>query len=321
MARCLKERTALNMGTGRTVRLFLVDGSSSGLITAEIINWTGHILVAPRQALGDALKREEASRTGVYFLVGEDPDQPTKNKVYIGEGDVVSDRIKSHHKDDTKDFWTRSCFVTSKDPNITKAHVRYLESRLIELARQSDRANLANNNDPSGKSLPESDVADMEFFLEQIQLILPVVGFDFLRPKLSTSSAQSAKFPDNSSATPLELFIVSKKHHIHARAVVLGGEITVLKGSKALKEEFAMNSYKSLRQQLISDGRIRPLNGPEGSLLEFAEDVTFLSPSAASSVIFNRNTNGRITWKIEGTDKTLKEWQDSQIPSNDSTSS
>jgi hypothetical protein len=301
------------MSTGRTVRLFLVDGSSSGLITAEIINWTGHALVAPRQAIGDALKRDEAGRTGVYFLVGEDPDQPTKNRVYIGEGDIVSDRIKTHAKDDSKDFWTRACFITSKDPNITKAHVRYLEGRLIELTRLSDRANLANSNDPTAKSLPESDVADMEFFLEQIQLILPVVGFDFLRARPSAAMKARTSFPTSSSSMPLELTITSKKHGLDAKAVELGGELTVLAGSKGLSEEFAMNSYKPLRQQLIADGRLKPIkNG--SPLLVFTEDVRFGSPSAASSVIFNRNTNGRITWKIKNTDQTLKEWQDAQIP-------
>jgi hypothetical protein len=112
---------------GRTVRLFLVDGTPTGLITGEIMNWTGHILIAPRSRIGEALRREEASRTGVYFLVGDDPDQPTKTRVYIGEGDSVSNRIKNHVKDESKDFWTKVCLVTSKDTNLTKAHARYLE--------------------------------------------------------------------------------------------------------------------------------------------------------------------------------------------------
>ena len=64
------------MVDGRSVRLYLVDGSPTGILTAEIMNWTGHALVAPRSRLGEALSRDEASRTGVYFLVGDDPDQP-----------------------------------------------------------------------------------------------------------------------------------------------------------------------------------------------------------------------------------------------------
>lgn len=118
------------MITGRSVRLYLVDGSPTGILTAEIMNWTGHVLVAPRSRLAEALQRGEATRTGVYFLVGDDPEQPTKSRVYVGEGDIVAERIKSHAKDEQKEFWTRACLVTSKDLNLTKAHVRYLESRL-----------------------------------------------------------------------------------------------------------------------------------------------------------------------------------------------
>src|SRR5690349_2758961 len=122
------------MSSGRNVRIFLVDGTPTGLITAEIINWTGHLLFVPRSRLAEALKRPEVDRTGVYFLVGDDAADPTRHAVYIGEGDSVADRIKLHAKDETKDFWERVCFVTSKDPNITKSHVRYLENRLIEIA-------------------------------------------------------------------------------------------------------------------------------------------------------------------------------------------
>ena len=305
---------------GRTVRLFLVDGSQNGLLTAEIINWTGHVLISPRDSIGEALKREEASRTGLYFLVGQDPEQPSKVKVYIGEADVVAERIKMHAKDESKDFWTRACFVTSKDPNITKAHVRYLESRLVEMTRISGRANLANGNDPSPKVLPESDVADMEFFLEQIELILPVVGFDFLRPlplpsvqPLPPSAEKFGQAIDVSGDPPpgLEFVISSKKYGLEAHAIGFGELFVVLKGSGALADEFTHNSYRALRQQLIADGRLKP--GPTSQLLQFDENVDFQSPSAAAAVIFNRNTNGRTAWKIKGSDMTLKDWQDAQL--------
>jgi hypothetical protein len=153
------------MHFGRSVRLYLVDGSPTGIITAEIMNWTGHALVTPRSQLADALRRGEAARTGVYFLVGDDPDQPSRLRVYVGEGDSVLDRIKSHAKDAQKDFWTRACIVTSKDTNLTKAHARYLEGRFVEIVKAVDRANVANGNEPARKSLPESDIADMEFFI------------------------------------------------------------------------------------------------------------------------------------------------------------
>lgn len=296
---------------GRSVRLYLVDGSPTGIITAEIMNWTGHVLVTPRSRLAEALQRGEATRTGVYFLVGDDPEQPSKSRVYVGEGDSVIDRIKSHSKDSQKDFWTRACLVTSKDTNLTKAHVRYLENRFVELIKSADRANVANGNEPARKSLPESDVADMEFFIDQVQVILPVVGFDFLRPKAHAQIETPVAELPAVTGTRLDLVMTSGKYGYEARAVELDGEITVLAGSRGTTESFVTNIYASLRQQLMNDGRLVPTNDP--NFVEFAEDVTFASPSAAAAVITNRNTNGRTAWRLVGTGQTLKEWQDSQL--------
>ncbi|MDX0462686.1 DUF4357 domain-containing protein [Sinorhizobium medicae] len=295
---------------GRSVRLYLVDGSPTGIITAEIMNWTGHVLVTPRSRLAEALQRGEATRTGVYFLVGDDPEQPSKSRVYIGEGDSVIDRIKSHSKDSQKDFWTRACLVTSKDTNLTKAHVRYLENRFVELTKLADRANVANGNEPARKSLPESDVADMEFFIDQVQVVLPVVGFDFLRPKAHAQMGNTDELPVR-TGTQLDLVMTSGKYGYEARAIELDGEITVLAGSRGTTESFARNIYASLRQQLMNDRRLVPTNDP--NFVEFSEDVTFASPSAAAAVIKNRNTNGRTAWRLVGTGQTLKEWQDSQL--------
>ncbi len=52
-----------------------------------------------------------------------DPDSPTKDRVYVGEGDNVLTRLVKHEGDESKDYWTRSV-VSSKDENLTKAHVR-----------------------------------------------------------------------------------------------------------------------------------------------------------------------------------------------------
>src|SRR5690606_17390876 len=79
-------------GIGRSVRLFLVEGTANGIITAEIVNWTGHVLMAPRAKLHDVLARSEAQRTGIYFLFGEIAEIGGKQPVYIGESDNVGRR-------------------------------------------------------------------------------------------------------------------------------------------------------------------------------------------------------------------------------------
>lgn len=298
---------------GRSVRLFLVDGTPTGILTAEIMNWTGHMLVAPRSRLPEALLRDEAGRTGIYFLIGDDPDEPLKLRVYIGEGDSVADRLKSHAKDSSKDFWTRACVVSSKDTNLTKAHVRFLESRLVELAKQAGRSNIANGNAPGPKALPESDIADMEYFISQVQIILPVVGFEVLRPKAQQLPQSAANYAEAAPSTAqLSLSLSSPKHGYKATAVEVDGEITVLSGSTATtSSDFASNGYAPLRQELMRTGRLAPSNDPQ--LLVFTEAVPFQSASAAAAVITNRNTNGRTAWRIAGTNQTLKDWQDAQL--------
>ena len=64
------------MTRGRSIRLFLVDGTPNGLLTAEIMNWTGHVLRTPRTKIKEALARPEAGFTGVYVLIGEDQNGP-----------------------------------------------------------------------------------------------------------------------------------------------------------------------------------------------------------------------------------------------------
>jgi hypothetical protein len=134
---------------GRSIRLYLADGTPGGLLTAEIMNWTGHVVAAPRSDLASLLKRPEASRTGIYLLLGDDPESTGGSLAYIGEGDDVGKRLYQHARAEDrggKDFWDRAIILTSKDANLTKAHARYLESRLIALAVQAKRSRLTRLN-------------------------------------------------------------------------------------------------------------------------------------------------------------------------------
>ncbi|MDB2692084.1 GIY-YIG nuclease family protein, partial [Luminiphilus sp.] len=114
--------------TAATLELFFVDGKPDGMLTAEVFGWTGHILVAPRTRLAEALKRKESSYTGVYVLLG---DVDGDSMAYVGEGESVANRIKSH--DAKKDWWTRVVFITSAANNLHKAHAQYLEAKLIQI--------------------------------------------------------------------------------------------------------------------------------------------------------------------------------------------
>lgn len=297
---------------GRSVRLFMVDGSVSGLMTAEIINWTGHALHAPRSRLSDVLGRNESEKTGLYMLFGDAAETGARRPVYIGESDNVGRRLQQHARDETKDFFERFCVITSKDANLTKAHARYLESRLSEIARSSGRAEVLNRNEPPTGALPEADIADMEYFLSQIRIVVGVLGYNILKEPLRLKLAQKVQGSDTLTSVEadavLELELKKTRDGIQANALEKDGDFVVLKGSLArIEPANADTGYADLRETLIQDGRLQAQ--PNGQFLEFIEDVSFSSPSAASAVIFGRADNGRTSWIVRQSGLTLKEHQ------------
>ena len=107
---------------GRTINLFLIDGTPSGLRFAEIGLSTIKALVVPRASLTKFAKRHEATRTGVYMLIGPDDSDNSKQRLYVGEGDSIIKRIKDDH-DAVKDFWTDAIILISKDENLSLIHI------------------------------------------------------------------------------------------------------------------------------------------------------------------------------------------------------
>jgi hypothetical protein len=302
------------MTHGKSIKLFLADGSINGILTAEIINWTGHVLSAPRTKLLELIQREECSRTGVYFLVGFDPEKSLPC-VYIGESDDVANRLKQHNRTEEaggKDFWEKVCLVTGKDQNITKTHIKYLESRLIDIAKRSGQCLLINSTAHSYDRLPESDTADMEYFLEQIQVVLPALGFTFLKemkyPSEINKAHSSIDVPAKISVTTETDFYLSSRD-IEAKAKIIDGDFYVLKGSQVRKDvsQPSHNYMKNLRPQLFENNII------DTNTYTFTQDYLFSSPSAAGAVILGRASNGRKEWKTVTTHITYAEWQQNQV--------
>lgn len=312
------------MGTniGRTLKVYLVDGVPNGLLTAEIMNWTGHVITGPRSRLGELIQRPESRRTGVYFLVGPDSGSGIGSQVYIGETDDVAPRLTSHNRPEDKggkDFWERVCVVTSKDANLTKGHIKYLESRLIKIAQQAGRCGLINGTDPGYDNLPEADRSDMEFFLEQIQTLLPVLGMEFLRetPKASVdvTSAHPETITPRLSAAAQNSPIFSgdvRRHEITARGQEIDGEFVVFKGSKTRADWEGVDiAYTGLFRELVRSGVLVPT--ADGRHREFARDYAFSSPSAAAAVVAGRSANGRTHWVDERTGLSYAAWQEARV--------
>lgn len=311
---------------GRSVRLYLVDGTSTGILTAEIMNWTGHVLAGPRTRLEAALGREELKRTGVYILFGSDGSETDRQKVYVGESDEIAKRLYQHNRDETKEFWERFIAVTSKDLNLTKAHVKYLEARLLDLVHAAKKSVVANKDNPSFDRLPEADTADMENFLSQIELILPVIGVEFLKkprtnlPKMETSGGDSPVFHSNSevddslrSNPRFELKNVGAG--INATATEVDGEFIVLAGSSgSLQEKSSFSEkLKSIRDDALVSERIRKTSEKN---FQVVEDIALSSPSAAAVFLFGTSRNGRTDWIEKATGQNYGNWKDELIKSH-----
>lgn len=297
-----------NSSKPQSLELFFIDGKPDGMLTAEVFNWTGHVLMTPRTQLSAALRRTEASYTGVYLLLGEDDNGPL---AYIGEGEDIGDRIRSH--DTRKDWWTTAVLITSAANNLNKAHAKYLESRLVEEARRIGKTALDNGNTPPRPSLSEAARANMENFLEYILMILPALRIDsFLantRPK-STARVAPLEHPGDSAAPTFML--TTPKHGIQATAVLENGEFVVQAGSKVSVRWKGVGSeetgYGRLFAELVKTGVLVE----QGTGRIFADNYAFKSPSAAAAVVNGRPANGTIEWKLSN-GKTYKEWEQEKL--------
>jgi hypothetical protein len=278
---------------GFSVRIFIPSGEPEALRIVEKSNWTGQGLVFPRAQFAEARKRPEMQRTGVYLLWG--PSEAGQlPRVYVGEGDSVLARLDQHARQ--KDFWTHALVFTSKDQNLNKAHVQYLEARLVELATEAKRAELDNGNVPQRPALSEADAADAEAFLQDVLLCLPVVGMPYFEQ--AKGAASKAR----------DLYLKAKG--IEARGVDSAEGFIARSSSQAVKDEVpSIHAYLSeLRRSLLAKGVLEDV----GLHLRLTQDYVFNSPSTAAGVLLGRSTNGRVEWK-DAKGRSLKELQEEAV--------
>ena len=304
------------MSQGRTVKVYLVDGKSTGILTAEIMNWTGHVLCAPRTRFEDALLREELRRTGVYLLIGPDADTELA-RVYVGEGDEVGKRLYSHNRE--KDFWETFVSVSSKDMNLTKAHVRYLEGRLIQMLERSKKAIIENSSRPTIALLPEADISDMESFLREVELVLPVVGIDVLRhaseksPTENTAKKVSGQQISERGVT--QFVLAYYPGGVSGTAREQDGEFILNAGAVGLLREGPSFHERNriVRDAALTSGQIKKISEDRFQLVD---NMSFTSPSAASVFLFGTSRNGRTDWLLPDSRITYGEWKLSLIDGN-----
>jgi hypothetical protein len=274
----------------KTIKIFLLDGDPNGRLTCELSNWTGKAYKIPRNKIKDCSDREDLSSTGVYLLFGK--DEEANDLVYVGEGEEILKRISQHLPQ--KDFWHETIVFVSKDENLNKAHIKYLENRLYDIAKTIGRYKIINGNTPTRSSISESDKAEMEEFLENIKLLVNTLGHKVFETKREETSK---------NISPVDIFFIRAARGADAQGQPTSDGFVVFKGSKATLStvQSITPSFARLRQGLIDKG----IMIEAGDCLEFTEDYVFSSPSTAAVMVMGRNANGLEEWKLSN-GKTLR---------------
>jgi hypothetical protein len=291
-----KIQRQLKMKFGKTIKIFLIDGDPNGRMSCELSNWSGKAYKIPRIKIKDCADRDDLTSTGVYLLFGKD-DQG-KDQVYIGEAESILKRLNQQLTQ--KDFWNEAIVFISKDENLNKAHIKYLENRLHDIAKSANRYKVDNSIIPTQSSISESDRAEMEEFIEYIKMLVNTLGHKVFDEKREFKPKQKQ-----------EIFTIKAARGADGQGEPTSDGFVVFKNSKAAAT--IVNSmtpnFATYRQKLIDEGALVD----KGEYLEFYDDYIFSSPSTAAAIVMGRNANGLTEWKnMDG--KTLKDFE-----SNDKT--
>ena len=279
------------MKFGKTIKIFLIDGEPNGRMSCELSNWSGKAYKIPRIKVKDCVDRSDLGSTGVYLLFGK--DEEGKDLVYIGEAESILKRLNQHLNQ--KDFWHETIVFISKDENLNKAHVKYLENRLHNIAYSAKRYNVENSIVPTQSSISESDRSEMEEFIENIKMLVNTLGHKVFDEKREIKQKQIT-----------DIFYLKGARGAEAIGEPTSDGFVVYKGSKATNNVTSSMNFNliKLREKLIDDAVFID----KVAFLEFSEDFLFSSPSSAAAIVMGRSANGLTEWKLKS-GKTLKEFE------------
>lgn len=298
------------MPIGKSIRVYLADSTVAGIRYAELVNWTGQAVACPRNRLSELGSWPEAAKPGVYLLF-EARLSDSKPLAYIGESENVAERLTNH--DRKKEFWNEVVIFSSKDENLTKAHVKFLESALAALAKQADRYELENGNTPTESSLPRADRDAMAEFIENIRMVLGTLGYPILEPLLkqsSVSQAHSLATQSQTQVTKDPIDLTFRVNDVTAFGAVTDEGFVLKKGSQVARVNTDSAGVKvaKFKEQLLADGRL----APQGDRLVLAEDLLVSSSSYAAVIVAGTSRSGPQSW-IAADGRTLKAIEDAQI--------
>lgn len=285
------------MCLGETVKLYLVNGSVNGVVCGYLGNWSGQCIKIPRNLLIKTKNRKEIDTSGIYFLFGKEEEEENLS-VYVGEAENVYNRLSNHIKQ--KDFWTEAVVFTSKDLTLTKAHVRYLENKIIKTLEKNVSLNLMNSNQGFATNIPEYEESSMMKYFNNLKILLPALGYNIFNEVKSTSEKEDYLYIKNNE--------VDAKGYLTANSfVICGGSILRNKIGNSIH-----NGVKKRIEMLISKNLIQEINGKQ----VLVEDYEFSSSTVSAEIVLQRCANGKQSWKDKN-GRTIKQIEEEEFKQAD----
>jgi hypothetical protein len=266
----------------RLIQTYLLDGTLEGARIIELSESSIKAFMVPRLKLADVKDRTELTHPAFYLLVSSD-----STDTYIGESENFFDRVKNH--DQSKDFWDVAIAFVSETNKWEKSDVKYLESRIIELARTAGTRNIINKTNPVRNNVHEFKLFSLGVAARDIAFIASSLGYDLLSSEKSTTQTWHA---------------TAKK--TNAKAVFSGEKFVVLAGS-IIDKTAATSWIKDWPKPYAERSELfRRYGEDQGDVVTLKENVPFRSPNHAGGFVAGRSINAWLLWR-DSTGRTMDE--------------
>ena len=281
------------MSKGKSVNIFLIDGTPTGKIKCTLQNWTGVAYKIPRSLLetckDSPTLNKHLKQTGIYFLLGENADSGERF-IYIGQaslrknGEALSIRLQEHKASPEKDYWNEAIVFTTQNDTLGPTEISFLENKFCNLANDAGRYIVKNGNEPNPGNITEEKESEMEEFIEYARIVMGVLGHKVFEPVIKQEEKQQQK--------PVNSPVFHFRGRFKATAIVTQEGFVVLKGSQISTKLTQSAKGPGVKARSQYKDKITS----EGILLE---DIPFTSPSAAASFVGGACLSGNECWRTE----------------------
>lgn len=285
---------------GFDLQIYLPDGDPEGIRLIKKSNWTGIGFLFPKSMISEVAQRGYVDKPGIYILLGDVNE--FYPKIYIGEADSVTDRLKQHYGDERKNFWENTLCFNSQDERLNKAHVQYLEARLFELAKTAKRSEMQNANQPRITNLSGAERDYAEVFLEQLLLCCSTLGVRVYEANTidAVQANETINFDPEFAEFLFTQSVLVENEKIQVKATGVGfknGNLIVKKDSIGVLADkpYMPGGWKELKEKLLENGVL--FKNTDGKTFRFLQDYKFSSTSTAGGIIVGATTNGPQNWK------------------------